>query len=268
MDIIIGVMFFFFGTIIGSFLNVVIYRFNTGKSLNGRSMCFSCGKTLHWHELVPLVSFLALRGKCSKCKVSISMQYPIVEAITGIMFLFLGFKFMPNLAFGGMAGVLGVVWYTYVWCLFLVIAVYDVRHTVIPDKLVWLGNALALLALFFFRGFEFVPHLASHKALLAGPVLALPFWALWFFSKGKWMGLGDAKLVLGIGWLLGLSAGILGLFFAFWIGAIFSIILLLAKGRKYTMKSQVPFGPFLVLAAFIVFTFSLNLWSFSSYFYF
>ncbi len=266
MYIIIAVILFFFGTIIGSFLNVVIYRFNTGKTImKGRSMCFSCGKTLEWHELVPLVSYIAQRGRCTKCKSPISVQYPLVEAVTGVMFVLLAFKFMSISLLSQPYFLIAVVWYTYIWCLFLVIAVYDIRHTVIPEKLVWLGNALAFLALFLFSNFHFAPHPASWGALLAGPVLALPFWALWFGSKGKWMGLGDAKLVIGLGWLLGAGAGLLGIFFAFWIGAIFSIALILIKGRKYTMHSQIPFGPFLVLGAFIVFTFSITFASFAQF---
>ena len=72
---------FIFGTILGSFLNVVILRHNSGMTTGGRSMCFSCGKTLHWHELLPVVSYVMLRGKCSQCKSGISLQYPVVEPV-------------------------------------------------------------------------------------------------------------------------------------------------------------------------------------------
>lgn len=266
--IIIGVILFFFGTIIGSFLNVVIYRFNTGKTLGGRSMCLSCGKTLYWHELVPLVSYIMLRGRCSKCKNPISIQYPLVEATTGLLFTVLGFKFLPFLASAEPVFLVGTIWYMYLWCLLLVISVYDIRHTIIPERLVWLFNALCFIGLFLFSGFELDPHVAVWMAIIAGPLLALPFWAISFGSGGKWMGMGDAKLILGLGWLLGASAGLLGVFFAFWIGAIVSILLLLIKGRKYTMKSQIPFGPFLVLGAFIVFTFGLSFASLGNFFYF
>ena len=269
MDMVtLAVILFFFGTIIGSFLNVVIYRFNTGKSINGRSMCFSCGKTLQWYELVPLASFLVQHGKCIKCKSVISWQYPIVEALTGVMFVFLALKFLPMLLISQNLFLPVLVTYVYIWCLFLVIAVYDARHTIIPDRLVWFLNTLCFLSLFFFLDFQFVPHLVPYALLLSGPLLALPFWALWFGSRGKWMGLGDAKLVLGIGWLLGIGGGLAALVLAFWGGAIFSIGLLLLKGKRYTMKSEIPFGPFLVLAAFIVFISSIDFNSFISLFTF
>lgn len=216
-------------------------------------MCPSCGKTLSWYELFPLVSYVMLRGRCSKCKSAISPQYPIVEALTGVVFILLGFKFAPLIDIAHPFFLFAIIWYTYIWCLMIVIAVYDVRHTIIPNKLVWLANALAFLALYLFSNFHFAFHPATFSAVLAGPVLAIPFWALWFGSGGKWMGLGDAKLVLGLGWLLGMSSGVVALFLAFWLGAIFSVALLLIKGRSYSMKSQIPFGPFLVLSAFIVF---------------
>jgi prepilin signal peptidase PulO-like enzyme (type II secretory pathway) len=268
MTIILGVILFFFGTIIGSFLNVVIYRFNTGKTLGGRSMCLSCGKTLHWHELVPLVSYIMLRGKCSKCKSKISIQYPLVETTTGIMFVFLAFAFMRILDISQPLFLVTIVTYVYIWCLMLTIAVYDIRHTIIPEKLVWLLNALAFVALFVFLDYRILLHVPTLISIIAGPLLALPFWALWFGSGGKWMGLGDAKLVLAIGWLLGPSMGLIALFFAFWIGGLYSILLLLIKGRKYTMHSAIPFGPFLVLGAFIVFVFSVKLLSFAALFSF
>ena len=266
MSVALGIILFFFGTIIGSFLNVVIYRFHSGKSLGGRSMCFSCSKTLEWHELVPLASFLVQRGKCRGCKSVISIQYPLVEATTGVMFVFLAFKLLPVLFYSQGLFLSAVVWYTYFWCLLLVIAVYDIRHTIIPDSLVWFANLLAFGALFAFVNFHFVPHIPSIEAIASGPLLALPFWALWYGSKGRWMGLGDAKLMLGLGWLLGLSAGLAGMVIAFWTGAIISIILLSLRNKRYTMKSEVPFGPFLVLGGFIVFILGINFLSLSTLF--
>ena len=93
MTTILALIFFIFGLIIGSFLNVVIARFNSSKSLGGRSACMSCESTLKWYDLVPLFSFLALKGRCRTCKTRISFMYPAVEFLTGIIFTTLFLKF-------------------------------------------------------------------------------------------------------------------------------------------------------------------------------
>jgi len=98
-------------------------------------------------------------------------------------------------------------------------------------------------------------------SILSGIILALPFYLLWLFSKGKLMGFGDIKLILGLGWLFGLSSGICLLFVSFWLGAIIGILLMTFSKKKFKMKTQVPFAPFLVMASIIVFIFSLNFYS-------
>src|SRR3989344_8884577 len=89
----ITIIFFLFGLIIGSFLNVVIFRFNTGHTFGGRSGCMTCQNKLCWYELIPMISFFALRGRCRKCKAKISIQYPIVELLSGLIFAGLFLKF-------------------------------------------------------------------------------------------------------------------------------------------------------------------------------
>ncbi len=258
METLLGIIIFFFGTIIGSFLNVVIYRFNTGRTLGGRSMCFSCGKTLHWHELVPLASYIFQDGKCTKCKSKISGQYPLVEAITGFMFVFVAFKFAYLLPASMTLFLVLVTFSAYLWCLLIVISVYDFKHKIIPDRLVWTFIVISLIGIFVFKGDAVVLHLPTLFDLASGPLLAMPFFLLWFFSKGRAMGLGDAKLMLGVGYFLGLSIGVVGMILAFWIGAIVSIYLLIINGKKYSMKAEIPFGPFLVIGAFIAYIFSIT----------
>lgn len=266
METLLGIIIFFFGTIIGSFLNVVIYRFNTGRTLGGRSMCFSCGKTLHWHELVPLASYILQDGKCTKCKSKISGQYPLVEAITGVMFVFVAFKFAYLLPSSLTLFLVLMTFSVYLWCLLIVISVYDFKHKIIPDKLVWTFIVVSLLGTFVFKGDSVILHLPNLFDLASGPLLALPFFSLWFFTKGKAMGLGDAKLMLGIGYLLGLSMGVVGMILAFWIGALVSVYLLVINKKKYSMKAEIPFGPFLVLGAFIAYIFSITFPIFLTFF--
>jgi len=255
---IITLIFFFFGLVIGSFLNVIILRYNTEKSFGGRSACMSCKNMLSWYELVPLFSFLGLRGRCLKCKSKISVQYPLVELATGIIFagLFLKFQdifFLNTLIFAGT-----YAYFTSVFSLLLVIAVYDFKHKIIPDLLVLFFDIVAFVGLFVFSVYGFNMHIPNLWEFLSGIVIALPFALIWFLSAGTWMGLGDAKLAIGLGWLLGLSRVLSGVVISFWSGALISI-LLIAFTKKYKMKSEIPFAPFLVLGTIIAFLFELHL---------
>jgi leader peptidase (prepilin peptidase)/N-methyltransferase len=110
-----------------------------------------------------------------------------------------------------------------------------------------------------------VPILAN---LLSGPVLALPFALLWLVSSGRWMGLGDAKLILGLGWMLGLFFGIASLVLSFWLGSIVGLILMLLFRSKVGMRTEIPFAPFLIVSSFIVFLFNIDIFSIASLFHF
>ena len=241
------VVFFIFGTIIGSFINVLVLRYNTGLSfVSGRSKCFSCGKTLRWYELVPVFSFLTLGGKCSSCKSRISVQYPLVELATGILFAFAFLQF-------GMMTLLPV--YFIVLSILVAISVYDLLHKIIPDGMVFFFDAVALIFLIISHGTNIFSS-ANILDFLAGPILFAFFAFFWLVSGGKWMGLGDAKLALGVGWLLGFSLGISGIVLSFWIGAVVSLILLGFQKLNIsrfglTMKSEVPFAPFIIFALLI-----------------
>lgn len=258
MTSIIAIIFFIFGLIIGSFLNVVILRYGTQRSFGGRSGCMTCQNKLCWYELIPLVSFFALRGRCLNCKAKISFQYPIVELLTGLIFagLFLKFQdvfYMNTFIFAGT-----MAFYATMFSLLLVIAVYDLKHKIIPDTLVWVFSALAFVGMFLFSGFGFNPHIPSVWEFLSGIFIALPFALIWLLSKGAWMGLGDAKLALGLGWLLGLSRVLSGAVVAFWSGALIGLILIIFS-KKHGMKSEIPFAPFLVFGALVAFLFELHL---------
>ena len=261
-----GIIIFFFGTIIGSFLNVVIYRYRSGKTLGGRSMCFSCGKTLRWHELVPLASFFVQGGKCKRCRSQISWQYPIVEAVTGFTFLLVAIKYAYLLPASAELFCVILTYCMFLFCLLIVMCFYDLRHMIIPEELVWVFNSVAFVGMFCFIGDSIILHIPDIFSIFAGPIIAAPFFLITFISKGRLMGMGDVKLMLGIGWLLGLSAGIMAVILAFWIGAIVSILLLILKRSHFGMKTQIPFGPFLVLATVVVFVLGINILSFAQIF--
>jgi prepilin signal peptidase PulO-like enzyme (type II secretory pathway) len=275
MEIMAIALIFFLGAVFGSFLNVLIYRFNSGFSLGGRSMCLSCGKSLGWSELVPLVSYLILKGRCRKCSSPISIQYPLVELVTGLCFVgiyekvFNGPFYMPHLFIEALI-------FALIWCTLVVIAGYDIRHKIIPDPLVlaFILFSLAHLVLFYGTALFSMPNLLYE--LLAGPLIAAPFALLWLASSGRWIGFGDAKLALGIGWLLGLSAGTSAILLGFWTGAFLSILLLIISKlpekhfihrmklvpKGITGKTEIPFAPFLILGTALVFFFNLSVIAF------
>lgn len=267
-DFIVWTFIFIFGTIIGSFLNVVILRYNTGESIvSGKSACFSCAKSLPWYEMFPVLSFIALRGKCGNCKSKISWQYPLVEFFTGVFFLLAFFKvFNHSLAFGEfiIGSSLLVLYYWIIFSLLIIIFVYDYRHKMIPDLPLWIFNGLGFLSLIDLK-LNILPFLGAGKfisidwsSLFAGFVLSAFFASIWLVSRGRWMGFGDVKLVLGIGWFLGLVSGISAVILGFWIGAAVSLILLFLqklnlRGKSLTIKSEIPFAPFLILGLLSVF---------------
>ena len=146
----------------------------------------------------------------------------------------------------------------------MVIFVYDIRHKIIPDGLSFLFALLALAHLVFVHGSSVFTTLPGIFDFLIGPLMALAFFGLWYFSKGTWIGLGDAKLVIGIGWMLGFVSGISAVIVGFWAGALVSIILLsistfkISK-KKYmhgiSMRTEIPFAPFLIIGLLLVFFF-------------
>lgn len=252
MDPLSLVLSFIFGAIIGSFLNVVALRFNTGKGLGGRSMCMSCGKTLTWKELVPIFSFVAQKGSCKKCKSKISWQYPLVEFIAGAIFVLVFMTFPPISILAGITTLIQMI----AACLLLVISVYDIKHRIIPDVLVYTFDGLAFASIFI--GGSSWWHMPSLSMILSGPVLALPFALLWAVSRGKWMGLGDAKLVLGLGWMLGISAGVNAIIMAFWIAAVVSVTWLFVTYRRFKPRTEIPFGPYLIIGFYLVLLFGIQ----------
>ena len=262
MTFTLATIFFVFGLIIGSFLNVVIFRFNTGKSFGGRSICLYCRKRLSTFELVPLFSFLFLKGRCKDCKGKISIQYPAVEFITGLIFLGLFLKLENTFYTDIILFSFSFSYYAVMFCLLISISFYDLRHKIIPDSMVFIFGILAFASLFLFENNLFSLHLPSIWEMLRGVFFALPFALIWYFSNGKWMGFGDAKLMLPLAWLLPLPLMLSALLIAFWTGAIAGMILILIKRLSNGMKSEIPLAPFLVLGTLLVFFFAFNFYGF------
>lgn len=262
------------GLLVGSFLNVVALRFNTGKSLGGRSGCYSCGEQLTWKQLIPAFSWLCQKGRCHKCGSHISGMYILGEVTTAVFFGLIAARGL----FGGIdifnsTYVLTTLFLFVVFSILLVILFYDIRHKIIPDSLSFSFGLLALVGLFFFEmtnlGFMYTGfHIPSWEFITAGILVPLPFAFLWLISQGRWLGLGDPKLMVGMGLFLGISQGFSSVFLSFWIGTLFVIAIALINfvlkkqlfrdGKKSIMKEELPFAPFLIISFLITLVFNLN----------
>jgi leader peptidase (prepilin peptidase)/N-methyltransferase len=267
IDIVFLGFLFLFGMIVGSFLNVVIYRFGSGIGLRGRSKCLACGKTLSARMLIPVVSYLCQRGKCAHCGAKLSLQYPLVEILSGALVLSTAlvndFTFTHGSSYAALMTGLEAV----VWMILLTVTVYDLKHKIIPDRLSFLFafvSGILLLIKYQYGVFpeQYIPIFDVVPPWIdafAGPLLFLPFAGLWYLSGGRAMGLGDAKLSWGIGWFLGFSGGVSALVLGFWIAFFPSLFLLFVRGKHFTMKSEIPFAPFLVLGTLVVYLFGVDL---------
>ncbi len=138
----------------------------------------------------------------------------------------------------------------------MVITVYDIKHKIIPDALSYVFAAIAFVSMFF--GGATLFHVPLVINLFAGPICALPFALLWLFSKGEWMGLGDAKLMLGIGWTLGFVASVSAIILAFWIGAVVSVVWMYIVFRHIKGRYEIPFAPYLILGMYLVLLFGIT----------
>jgi leader peptidase (prepilin peptidase) / N-methyltransferase len=257
------------GVIIGSFLNVFIYRFHTGRSLSGSSHCLSCQASLRWFELFPVLSYLALRARCRHCQATITPRYLIVEVLTGLLF-FLVVNFIP-------------VWWLWplAWTLvslLVVILVYDINHMVIPDSLVIAATVLAVIHLSY--DWYLVGSITNILySVLAGAIAYGFFAALWKYSAGRWLGYGDAKLALPLGLMVGWPGVFSMLVLSFWVGTIISLSMLgyqqyrRRRGQQrlrfltqpLTMKSEVPFAPFLIVGFLLVYICGVDVLSLIAY---
>lgn len=232
---------FLWGLAAGSFLNCIIYRLETGSTfLRGRSYCPHCKHTLSWQDLIPLLSFLILKGKCRYCHQKISWQYPLVELATAILFILVINNQLSTINFQNL---LATCYLLLVTCLLIIIFVYDLKHYIIPDKVIYPAICLT-----------FIFNLLDTRYLILNTAIAafgaaVFFLAIVLISKGKWMGVGDVKLAFFMGLFLGFPKILVALFLSFLIGAAIGLGLIIV-GKK-TLKSEVPFGPFLVTGTFL-----------------
>ncbi len=259
------VFLFIFGLAIGSFLNVVALRYDPEKdifdlkNLGGRSHCTQCRRALRWYELVPILSFVFLLGKCRTCKEKISWQYPIVEFLTALVFIspayFLDF-YHPNYIVASIL-VLALL-------AFILLSLIDLKFYIIPDSIniflaflgiiriltLYLVDTTSYLNTSFLGGYALLFSLSENlwlNYIMASLFGFLFFGMIIYITKGRGMGMGDLKLITVLGLLLGWPDILLIILFSFVIGGIVGGFLMFRGAKK--LKDPLPFGPFIVSGA-------------------
>lgn len=235
-------LLFILGTAVGSFINVVVDRTTAGVSFSGlsRSYCDHCRVQLAPLDLLPILSFFALGARCRYCKKPISVQYPIVEALTGALFALAFF----SLAVAGQLSLLNIFYYLFLVSTLIVVAVVDYKYSLIPTTFVYAASLLALFYnYFFFPSGLFVNHVFTAFGS------ALFFAIIVLITRGRGMGEGDIILAFLMGMVLGFEKALFAFTLSFLTGAIVALFLV-AIGRK-KFGQTVPFAPFLVLGMFL-----------------
>lgn len=257
------------GLVAGSFVNAWVYRLDSGESvLFERSHCVKCGKTLRWYDLIPLISFVNLKGKCRDCHKPISVEYPLVEIITAL--LYAGVIFYHQPVFNDISMWVSIT-YQMLMAVFLeTIFIFDIRHYLIPDSAVIgaiISTAVYGVAEFLIANcphfntaafLSVMPEIINH--ILAVILVSGFLWILAYVSKEKWMGWGDVRLALIIGIVLGYPNAVIALFGAFFIGAIIGLVTIVTKKKSF--KAMIPFAPFLIIGLVIAFYWGdgINAW--------
>ena len=232
-----AVVVFLFGAVIGSFLNVCIYRLPLDQSIvNPGSHCMSCGAAVRWFDNIPIISWLALRGRCRTCGTGFSIRYPLVELLTACLLLLLFLRFGLSVSFAV---------YALLVVALIVVTFIDFDHQIIPDEISLSGVALGFLTSFFLPEPGWLSSLAG--IVVGWGSLALVFYAYLWLTGREGMGGGDAKLLAMLGAFLGLQAVPFIIFTSSLVGSVvgLSLMALQRKGRHLA----IPFGPYLAFGA-------------------
>ena len=240
---------FILGATIGSFLNVCIYRIPAGLSIvKPRSRCGACERTLTARDLVPILSWVLLKGKCRTCGSKISIRYPLVEAIEGLLFILVFIRF-------GLSMMTPIMWLFS--AIMTVVFFIDLDHQIIPNKVVLFGLVVGILpALYAWFGeggypFYFTERLFEPLLGLAVPFLLMLFMALFsvVLFKRSGLGMGDVKIYAVIGLFLGWGYALLSIWIAFFLGGLFGIVWIFVLKRP--KEAMIPFAPFIVIGSMV-----------------
>jgi len=242
------ILTFFLGACVGSFVNVLIDRTITGANwVSGRSQCDHCGKPLAFYDMVPIISFVVYGAKSRCCRTPLSLQYPIVETIVGLLFawwLMVGFVFFRLVS--APLSVIQPTFWLFTGTIITILTLADLIYGYVLMNIVWTGIVSVMLYRFILIYFGAYQMSDSVMSLITGIVLYSFFYALWRLTKGRGMADGDMYVALYIGLLLGWPRGLIAILLSFVIGAVIGVILIVTKIRS--RKDTLPFVPFMMIA--------------------
>ncbi|MEO2069222.1 MAG: prepilin peptidase [Desulfurobacteriaceae bacterium] len=234
---------FVIGAIVGSFLNVCIYRIPLGKSLIfPPSSCPSCGREIKWYDNIPIISYLILRGRCRNCKEKISVQYPIIEFLTGLLTLLVFAKYGISLS---------TFYFLILTYVLIVVATIDIKTMLVSVKLCYFTMLIGILLSPFVSVVSFKDSILG--ASFGAGVILFVIETYYILTGKEGMGYGDANIMAVIGAFLGWQKVLLVVFLASLVGAIVGIFFMIIKGKD--TKFALPFGPFLAIGAYITMLF-------------
>ena len=238
---------FLIGLFFGSFFGVLVNRLTSGKSfVKGRSKCDFCKKELSFFDLIPVLSFILSNGRCRYCHKKLTIFYPLIEISAGFIFV-LSYLYSPLFnSFGNIN--FSFFYFLFIFSSFLVLLFQDLKYGILSDKIIFLTTGISFFYFILFQKQEFINHfLSGVSSFLFFVLISAVFYVL---TKKQGMGGGDIKLSFLLGFLLGFPGVIICFYLAFLTGAIASIILVLWRKKDY-LKDSLPFGPFLIIGAYI-----------------
>lgn len=252
MDWLLPLVIFLWGLAVGSFINVCVYRLPREKSVvTPRSACPACSAPIRWHDNIPLLSFILLRGRCRDCGAEISWRYPVVELLTGVLFVWVHFHVFRQPVSPARLILIPFYWY---FCASLVaLSAIDLVHFIIPDRITYplgaVGLALAIIYPGHLGGTSVGDglRLAAIGLLVGGGALYLIRLLGGFLFKKEAMGMGDVKLLAGVGIWQGWPSALLAIFLAAAVASVVGVAMIAVKRARW--QSKLPFGPYLALAS-------------------
>ena len=251
----LSILSFIFGASIGSFVQVIASRLHVAPIMKGRSKCLSCGEALRASDLIPVISYLWLRGKCRHCKSVYGVSALVVEVLFGVTFVVL-YQLIIKDQVSLLVSLLWLVYYTLLFGTRGVMALYDRAHSYIPSM--FLYGYLALTAIMYCMRIANDPHVLT---MISPVFVAVPFLLVWLITRGRGLGFGDVILFFGVGMFFDSLQGLAVLMVSVWLGAIVGIYIKYISRQRLSDTTAIPFVPFIVIGFLIVLFTDMDIFS-------